>query len=489
MSDNLRAKTASGFGWALGGQFSNQIVGFVITLVLARLLTPEEFGLASLVMVVNLIGQIFIDAGISSGLIRKKDLNDSELSSFFYLNIIVGLLLMFLVFLTSSYIAGLFDSENLAPLLQLSSLQFFISSLGLMPIVFLKRDIDFRFLSQLDVGVNITSGIITIILAFLGFGVYSLIFRSIVSGVTNVFFLWRKTSWRPSWVFSYESIKPTLNYSTGILGLEIVNTVSSNFSTVLIGKFFSVATIGVYDRAANTRGLILKNFGPLFNRVFFPVLSKIQDDEVRLQSYYLKAIQMVSLLVVFCMAILYIFSDTLIYYLYGAQWMESAPMLKILCLAGLVLPISNINLNLFMVKGKSRFLMSYEFGKHILSAIVMLITISFGMVIFLYSLVGIAYLFFFMNIYLTYIKFNFSIKAQLMAFISKLIPALILVPIIDFIILPRVVSLKYMLIVGPIFTVIYFATVFLMDKELYFMIKNIVGPKLKQLSKKMFNYS
>ena len=268
-----------------------------------------------------------------------------------------------------------------------------------------------------------------------------------------------------------------------------MNTVSSNFSTVLIGKFFSVATIGVYDRAANTRGLILKNFGPLFNRVFFPVLSKIQDDEVRLQSYYLKAIQMVSLLVVFCMAILYIFSDTLIYYLYGAQWMESAPMLKILCLAGLVLPISNINLNLFMVKGKSRFLMSYEFGKHILSAIVMLITISFGMVIFLYSLVGIAYLFFFMNIYLTYIKFNFSIKAQLMAFISKLIPALILVPIIDFIILPRVVSLKYMLIVGPIFTVIYFATVFLMDKELYFMIKNIVGPKLKQLSKKMFNYS
>ena len=188
MSDNLRAKTASGFGWALGGQFSNQIIGFVITLVLARLLTPEEFGLASLVMVVNLIGQIFIDAGISSGLIRKKDLNDSELSSFFYLNIIVGLLLMFLVFLTSSYIAGLFDSDNLAPLLQLSSLQFFISSLGLMPIVFLKRDIDFRFLSQLDVGVNITSGIITIILAFLGFGVYSLIFRSIVSGVTNVFF-------------------------------------------------------------------------------------------------------------------------------------------------------------------------------------------------------------------------------------------------------------------------------------------------------------
>lgn len=489
MSDDLRSKTTSGFGWALGGQFSNQFIGFIITLVLARLLTPNEFGLASLVMVVNLIGQIFIDAGISSGLIRKKELNDSELSSFFYLNILIGILLMLLVFLTSSFIAGLFESENLAPLLQLSSLQFFISSLGLMPLVFLRRDINFRFLSQLDVGVNISSGIITIILAFLGFGVYSLIFRSIISGVTNVFFLWRKTSWRPSWIFSYKSIKPTLNYSTGILGLEIVNTVSSNFSTILIGKVFSVSTIGIYNRAANTRGLILKNFGPLFNKVFFPVLSKIQDDEVRLQSYYLKAIQMVSLLVVFCMSILFIFSDTLIYYLYGAQWMESAPMLKILCLAGVVLPISSINLNLFMVKGKSRFLMSYELGKHILSAIIMVISINFGMEVFLYSLVFIAYLFFFMNIILTYKKFNFSLKAQLLAFISKLVPALILVPIINFLILPKGISLKYTLMVAPIFTIIYFVSVFLMDKELYFLIRNMVKPKLSKLYEKVFNNS
>ena len=488
MADDLAAKSTSAFGWALGGQFSNQIIGFIITIVLARLLTPEEFGLASLVMVVNLFGQIFIDAGISSGLIRKKELNDTELSSFFYLNIGVGLILMFLVFLTSSFIAGLFESKNLAPLLQLSSLQFFISSLGLMPMIFLKRDINFRYLSQLDVGVNIASGIITVILAFIGFGVYSLIFRSIISGVTNVFFLWQKTTWRPTWTFSYKSIKPTLKYSTGILGLEIVGTTFDNFSTILIGKVFSVATIGIYNRAANTRGLILKNFGPLFNRVYFPVLSKIQDDDVRLQSYYLKAIQMVSLLVVFTMSLLYMFSDTIIYYLYGNQWMDSAPMLKILAVAGLVLPINNINLNLFMVKGDSRFLMIFTLCKHLVAAIIMLIAIQFGMYYFLYSLVIIAYLYFFINIGAIYKKLNYPIRPQLMAFISKLMPALILVPIIDFVILPRVVSLKYMLIVAPIFTVIYFITVFLMDKDLYFLIKNIVGPRLKQLSKKIFNY-
>ena len=488
MSDELRTKTTTAFGWAVGGQLSNQIIGFVITLVLARLLTPKEFGLASLVMVVNLIGQVFIDAGISSGLIRKKTVNDTELSSFFYLNVIIGVFLMLLVFLTSSIIAGIFESENLAPLLQLSSVQFFISSLGLMPMVFLKRDIDFRFLSQLDVGINVTSGIITIILALLGFGVYSLIFRSIISGLINVGFLWKKTSWRPGWVFSYSSIKPTLNYSTGILGIGILNTVSGKFSTILIGKFFSVATIGIFERAANTRGLILKNFGPLFNKVFFPVLSKIQDDEVRLRSYYLKAIQMVSLLTVFFMSILFLFSDTLIYYLYGKQWMEAAPMLKILCLAGLVLPISNINLNLFMVKGKSRFLMSYEFGKHIISAIIMLIAISFGMKSFLYSLVGIAYLFFFMNITLTFIKFNFSIQDQLLAFASKLAPALILVLIIEYVILPNTASLKYALIVAPLFAIAYFTAAFLMDKELFFLIKNMVEPKFRQITKRIAYY-
>jgi|GEM_PF-1690399 len=487
MADNLRSKTTAGFGWALGGQLSNQIFGFVIALVLARLLTPEEFGLASLVMVVNLIGQVFIDAGISSGLIRKKSISDTELSSFFYLNIVIGVIMMLLVFITSAYIANLFDSENLAPLLQLSSLQFFLSSLGLIPMVLRKRDIDFRFLSQLDVGVNVSSGLITILLAFLGFGVYSLIFRSIVSGIINAGFLWRKTSWRPTWVFSYKSMKPTLNYSAGILGLGIVNTISSNFSTILIGKFFSVATIGIYNRAKNTRSLILQNFGPLFNKVFFPVLSKIQDDEVRLQSYYLKAIQMVSLLVVFCMSLLFLFSDTLIYYLYGKQWMGSAPILKILSLAGLVLPISNINLNLFMVKGKSRFLMTYELGKHMLAALIMIISINFGMDIFLYSLVGSAYLFFFMNVLLTYKKLNFPMKPQLLAFTSKLLPALILVPIIDILILPDEVSLTYTLIIAPIFTMLYFVIAFLMDRELYFLIKNMVEPKLSLLTKKISN--
>ncbi|WP_179022231.1 lipopolysaccharide biosynthesis protein [Winogradskyella forsetii] len=488
MSDNLRAKSTTAFSWALGGQLSNQIISFVITLVLARLLTPEEFGLASLVMVVNLFGQIFIDAGISSGLIRNKTVNNTELSSFFWLNILIGVFMMVLVFITSTFIAHLYDSENLSPLLKLSSLQFFLSSLGLIPMVLRKRDIDFRFLSQLDVGVNVFSGVITVILALLGFGVYSLIFRSIVSGIVNAGFLWGKTDWRPTWVFSYKSIKPTLSYSTGILGLEIVNTISSNLSIILIGKVFSVATIGIYNRAANTRGLILKNFGPLFNKVFFPILSKIQDDDLRLQSYYLKAIQMVSLLTVFCMAILFLFSDIIIYYLYGKQWLASAPMLKILALAGLVLPISNINLNLFMVKGKSRFLMRYTLGKHIFSVLVMFIAIKFGINYFLYSLVGIAYLYFFMNIILTYVKFNFSIRAQITAFTSKLIPALLLVIAIELLISPKEVSLAYMLIIAPIFTIIYFVSAFLIDKELYFLISDLVKPKLRQFAAKLTSY-
>ncbi|HNQ27429.1 MAG TPA: lipopolysaccharide biosynthesis protein [Aquaticitalea sp.] len=485
MSDNLKAKSVSAFGWALGGQLSNQVLTFVITLVLARLLTPEEFGLAGLVMVVNLIGQIFIDAGLSSGLIRKKEVNQVELSSFFYLNLAIGVLIMLLVFFLSAYIAGLFESKALAPLLQLSSLQFFLSSLGLIPMVLLKREINFRFLSQLDVGINISSGLITILLAILGFGVYSLIFRSIVSGVFSASLLWRKVSWRPSLAFSYASMKPTLAYSTGILGLSIVNTVSGNFSTVLIGKFFSIETIGLYNRAANTRKLVLQNFGPLFNRVFFPILSKIQDDDARLKAYYLKAIQMVSLFVVFLMALFFMFSDTLIYYLYGKQWVASAPILKILCLAGLVLPISAINLNLFMVKGKSKFLMGYELIKNVFSLLVMFVSIHYGMDVFLYSLVGVAYLFFVMNIVLTYQKFGFSMKDQLTVFTSKLIPAFLLVLPIELFVVKDVVSLKMVLLVAPIFTLIYFGTVFMFDKDLYRSIKNLFEGKTQLAIRKL----
>ena len=485
MADNLKTKTTTAFGWALGGQLSNQGISFLISLVLARLLTPQEFGLAALVLVVNMVGQVFLDAGLSTGLIRKKEINDTELSTFFYLNLMLGIVIMTIIVLSSKFISTLFENTSLSLLLQLSSIQFFINSFGLMPAVLMKRELNFRFLSQLGVGVNIFSGIVTIVLALLGFGVYSLIFRSIVSGLINVAFLWRKTRWRPSLVFSLASIKETFNYSTGILGLGVISTISNNFSTILIGKFFSVATIGIYNRAASTRGLVLKNFGPLFNQVFFPVLSKIQDEEVRLQSYYLKAIQMVSLLTVFFMALLFLFSDTLIYYLYGEQWMAAAPMLKILCVGGLVLPISNINLNLFMVKGKSRFLMFYELTKNIIAASIMFISIRYGMNYFLYSLVGIAYLFFISNILLTAKIFNFSLKAQLLAFTTKLVPATLLVLIVELLILPNKVSLICMLIVAPLFTFIYFLVSFLMDKELFYLIKSIFFPKLKIIGERI----
>ncbi len=485
MLDNLKSKSVSAFGWALGGQLSNQGIGFIISLILARLLTPEEFGLAALVLVVNLVGQVFLDAGLSMGLIRKKEISHTELSTFFYLNIFLGIVIMLTIIITSDLISALFANKNLSVLLQLSSLQFFISSFGLMPSVLLKRDINFRFLSQLDLGVNIGSGIVTIILALLGFGVYSLVLRSIVSSFINVGLLWRRTKWRPSFVFSMASIKATFSYSSGILGLGIVNTLFDNFSTILIGKFFTFSTIGIYNRAASTRGLIFKSFGPLFNKVFFPVLSKIQDDDKRLLSYYLKAIKMVSLFTVFFMAMFFLFADSLIYYLYGEPWMDAAPILKVLAIAGLVLPLSGINLNLFMVKGKTKFLMRYELVKHILAACLMIISIRFGMGYFLKCLVVIAFLFYLLNTVLTFKLFNFSIKRQFMAFISKLMPALGLVVILEIFIAPKEVSLSYILIGVPLFTLAYFALAFLMDKDLFFLIKDIL---IKDILKPKFQH-
>jgi len=246
-----------------------------------------------------------------------------------------------------------------------------------------------------------------------------------------------------------------------------------------------MSTIGLYNRAANTRKLILQNFGPLFNKVFFPVLSKIQDDEARLQSYYLKAIQMVSLLTVFCMSILFLFSETLMYYLYGKQWLASAPILKILCLAGLVLPISMINLNLFMVKGRSRFLMQYELIKHVVSALVMFVSIQYGMDVFLYSLVIVAYLIFLSNIVLTYKKFDFPMKSQLTAFTSKLLPAILLVLPLEMFVVKDVISLKMMLIVAPIFTLLYFTIAFKFDEELYMMSRKMLEGKFQSIGGKI----
>lgn len=484
MSDNLKAKTTSAFGWVLGGQLSGQVVGFVISLVLARLLTPEEFGLASLVLVVNLIGQVFIDAGISTGLVRKAKISNKELSSFFYLNIAMGFTMMMVVLFSSTYISAIFENSELEVLINLSSIQFFISSFGLMPSVLMKRDINFKFLSKMEFGINLGSGVITVILALLGFGVYSLILRSIISGLLSVSLLWKNTKWRPSLVFSFDSIKSTLSYSAGILGLGIINRVSSNFSSFLISKYFSMAALGIYNRAEGTRGLVLKNLGPVIDKVFFPVLSKIQDDDVRLQSYFLKAMQFVSLITVFFMAILYMFAQPLILYFYGEQWVTAAPILQLLSIAGLVLPASNLSLNLFMIKGNSKFLMTYELIKNVLAAIVMYFAIAYSMNYFLYSLIGVAYLFFFTNAILTYKIYSLSLKAQLLSFGSKLIPGLILVSICELFVFPDNVSLIYVVTIGPLFSILYFGSSFLIDQELYFLLLNYLKPKYLKVKKK-----
>ena len=480
MTDNLRSKTTNAFGWALGGQLSNQLISFIISLILARLLTPEEFGLASLVLVANLIGQVFLDAGISAGLIRKLEVSGTELSSFFYLNVILGVCIMSIVFFGSRFIAGIFENPHMDNLIRLSSLQFFISSFGLMPSVLLRRNLDFKYLSKLSIWVNLISGLVCIVLAIIGLGVYSLILRSILSGLLTVVFSWRKTRWLPLLTFSIESLRDTFKYSLGIFGLNLINSISNNFSTVLIGKYFSVSVLGYYNRANNTRGLILKNFGPLFNKVLFPVLSKIQDEEERLKSYYIMAIQMVSLLAVYFMGILYLFAEPLIFYLFGPEWIESAPILKILSLAGVILPISNINLNLFMVKGRSRFLMRYETIKHILTALVMYISIQGGMTIFLYSLVGIAYLFFLSKIVLTYWIFGFSLKAQLLAVFTKLLPGIILVLVLSSCLLPNQIDILDLIGYGVIFSLSYFSLAYLLDQKLFLTIKDLLSSQLNR---------
>ena len=338
---NLKIKTVQGIGWSGISQIIRLILQFGIIAVLARLLTPNDFGLLAMVAVFANFVLIFRDFGLTAALIQRKELVEGHLSSSFWINVVTGFVLTLSLVLLSSAIASFYNESRLIPIVVVLASTFSISSFGIVQAALLAKELNFKPLAIIEILAVIISGIIAVILAFCGFGVWSLVWQSVISSFVIVVMLWCFSVWKPKFLFKWSRVKELLDFGLNLTGFNFVNYFNRNFDNLLIGKFLGSAPLGFYNLAYQLLLFPLSNISQVIGRVMFPSFSIIKDDKKRICDIYIKAASYIAAVTFPLMIGLLVTAPQFIRVIFGPQWDRSIFLVQIFALVGLIQSIGS----------------------------------------------------------------------------------------------------------------------------------------------------
>jgi O-antigen/teichoic acid export membrane protein len=350
----LKQQTVKGLSWTFLEIFANQGLTFVVSIFLARLLTPEEFGIVGMAMVFISIFQVFSDFGFASALVQNKVNTSLTYSSIFYINIVAGFALFAIFFVSAPLVGNFYDNPEVTEILKWLSLNFVFTAFNQVQQTILKKNIDFKRLTIRTVVARVISGVVAVVLAFMGWGVYALVVQTLLGSAVKTLILWKVSDWYPKWEFSWNEVKKLTSFSMFEFFNQILGQVTRRIDILFIGKVFSPTTLGFYSRAATFNQLFVQYSSGTVGKVFFPVLSSIQDDEKKYLDVYYKAISTISFLTFFVTGLLIIWGETIIMTLFGPQWGQSVLIFQILSLRLFSYPVNNVIINAYLGKGKAR---------------------------------------------------------------------------------------------------------------------------------------
>jgi O-antigen/teichoic acid export membrane protein len=410
---NLKQKALHGFSWSLIDNIVNSGIVFLVGLVLARLLSPDEFGIIGMITVFIAISNSFIDSGFSNALIRMTDAKDIDYNTVFYFNLAVGLVFYGILYLCAPVISSFFEEPVMTPLTRVIGVILIINALSIIQrTIFVKR-IDFKTQTKASFFSSILSGITGIGMAFGGYGIWSLAGQQISRQFFNTLFLWIYSSWRPSWEFSKKSFKEMFGFGSKLLLSGLVDTVYKNIYYLIIGRFYTANQLGQYTRAEQFNSIFSNNLTAVIQRVSYPALSSIQEEPERLKSAYRKIIKMTMLISFTCMLGLAAIAKPLIWMLIGEKWLIAADYLQIICFAGMLYPLHSLNLNILQVKGRSDLFLKLEIIKKAIAVIPIVLGIFLGIKVMLWGSVFISLFAYFLNSYYSAFLIDYSTKEQI----------------------------------------------------------------------------
>lgn len=409
---SLKSKTVNGLGWSFLDNFSRLGISFVVGVILARLLSPDEYGLISILTIfVTVIGAL-VDSGFYNALIRKKEATDLDYSTVFITNFVISIVLSIVLFFSAPLVASFFERPELVPLTRVMSCIVIINALCLVQRARMTKNINFKIQTKVTLIATVGSGVVGIGLAYAGFGVWALAWHHIALQMLTTVSFWFFNRWIPSLQFSWKSFSEMWSFGWKILVSNLIDTTWKQMYQIIVAKFYSPETLGYYTRSAHFSQLFSNNLTSIIQRVSFPVLSSIQDDKVRLRAAYKKLIKTTMLPTFVLMMGMSACSKALILSLIGEKWTMSIPFLQLICFVGMFYPLHAINLNMLQVQGRSDLYLKLEIIKKIIALIPLVIGAFVGIFPMLFSSIVINVISYYLNAFYSGKFLNYGIVEQ-----------------------------------------------------------------------------
>lgn len=390
------SNTKKAFLWSGIGKFSQYSISFIINILLARLLTPEIFGLIGVLTIFIIISSILIESGFRDALIRKKEVSNLEYTSVFYFNVGISIVIYILLFLAAPLIADFYQEPILKELSRWLFLPFIINALSLVQTVVYEKELDFKTLSKVSVLSALIGGMVGVIIAYYGFGVWALVSSTILTALLRTLFLWYNSSWRPELKYDQNVIKELFSFSSKILLSGLFAQICANISQLVIGKVYSIVDVGYYDRALTLQRIPMTSISDVINQVSYPML--VNNDANRQEVFYI-LVKIISFISAPFFLFLIILANPIVTILLTERWLSIVPYFQLLCIYGIFYPLSVLNTNILKIYGLSNLILKNEILRNLLLLLSILISYKFGVLFLVIGVVTVNTLFPFKTFY------------------------------------------------------------------------------------------
>lgn len=479
MAESLKNKTVKGVAWSAADAFLGHGVTFLVGIVLARLLSPSEYGLIAICLIFTTVLHGIVDSGFSNSLIRKKDVTSDDYNTMFITNMMMSIVLYCLLFVTAPLVASFFERAELVSLVRAVGLILLLQALSITQSTILTKRIDFKTKTKASFFSAVVSGAIGIIMAYLGCGVWSLVGQKLSEKLLYTICLWVLNRWWPNFTFSRNSFNYMWGYGWKLMVSGLLNNIWNQIYQVVVGKCYSPATLGQYGRSREYAHIFSQTLTGIVQRVTFPALAALQDDKTRLVAAYRKIIRVSMFLTTICMIPLGAVAEPLIYCLIGPKWYEASTYLPLICLSMSLHPLHAINLNMLQVQGRSDLFLYLEIVKKCISIIPISLGIFVGIYWMLVGSIIAGIISFFLNSYYTGRDLGYSSRMQIKDVMpSYKVAFLIAIPIffLKYLSLSQFAILFLQLLIGAM---IFFCICQKFDIYEYNELKNILRKYLR----------
>lgn len=387
---SIKNQAVKGVLWNAIERFSSQGIQFVLTILIARLLTPHDYGLIAMLGIFMAIAQTMVDSGFGNALIQKKNRTEADFNTMFYFNIAAAVFIYLLLFVSAPFISNFYDQPALVKVTRVFGLGLITSALGTIQMTRMMIALDFKKLAVAMLLSVVVGGSIGVWMAYHRYGVWALVFQNLIGNLTWTVILWYLAKWRPSWEFSITSFQSLFSFGSRLMFSNMLHTLYTNMYSLVVGKCFCVDTLGFFNRAYTLGQFPVQNFGNIVQKVLYPIQCRYQEDDDKFNKIFITYLRLSGFLLFPLMIGLAVLSTSVITLLLTEKWLPAASLLQVLCLAFMWFPIMQANVSVLDAKGRSDYHMQSEIIKKIVAILILFSTISFGIKAVCWGMLGYA---------------------------------------------------------------------------------------------------